>query len=310
VLRRSALTLLALLAAPALAERPRVVVVKSSSLSAYAQVVAGFSAEVRGQVEELTLEEGADGAGGTFKKLAANKPALVLAIGPAAAVGARREFSDVPVLFSMVPYYEKYELEGQNTTGIALTSDLSLELSALKAVQPKVKRIGVVQDPRYSKAFVDSASEAARSRGLQLVSLELDAPQKIDKVLSGAKGKIDALVIISDKTVGNAVVVERLLASAQEEKLPAVGLASRQVKRGALFALAAAPLALGQQAGRLANRILIERVDPGAMAVANPEGLELHVNLSTARKLGAADSFALDLVTFAARQGLTVKVVE
>jgi len=310
VLRRSALTLVALLAAPALAERPRVVVVKSSSLSAYAQVVAGFSAEVRGQVEELTLEEGPEGAGGTFKKLAANKPALVLAIGPAAAVGARREFSDVPVLFSMVPYYEKYELEGQNTTGIALTSDLSLELSALRAVQPKVKRVGVVQDPRYSKAFVDSASEAARSRGLQLVPLELDAPQKIDKVLSGAKGKIDALVIISDKTVGNAAVVEKLLAFAQDEKLPAVGLASAQVKQGALFALAAAPLALGQQAGRLANRILIELVDPGAMAVANPEGLELHVNLSTARKLGAADSFALDLVTFAARQGLTVKVVE
>lgn len=309
MLRRSALTLV-LLATSALAERPRVAVVKSSSLSAYAQVVAGFSAEVRGQVEELTLEEGAEGAGGTFKKLAANKPSLVLAIGPAAAVGARREFNDVPVIFSMVPYYEKYELEGQNTTGIALTSDLSLELSALKAVQPKVKRVGVVHDPRYSKAFVDSASEAARARGLQLVALELDAPQKIDKVLSSAKSKIDALVIISDRTVGNAVVVEKLLAFSQDEKLPAVGLASAQVKQGALFALSAAPLALGQQAGRLANRILIERVDPGAMAVANPEGLELYVNLTTARKLGAADSFALDLVTFAARQGLTVKVVE
>ncbi|MFT3706551.1 MAG: ABC transporter substrate binding protein [Archangium sp.] len=280
---------------------------KSSSLTAYAQVVAGFAAEVRGQVEEVTLEEGADG---TFKKLSSNKPSLVLAIGPAAAVGARREFTDVPVIFAMVPYYEKYELEGQNTTGIALTSDLSLELSTLKAVQPKVKRIGVLNDPRYSKAFVESASQAASSRGLTLVPLEIDSPQKVDRVLSGAKGKIDALVIISDKTVGNTAVVERLLAFSAEEKLPAVGLASAQVKQGALFALAAAPLALGQQAGRIANRVLVEKVDPGAMAVANPEGLELHVNLSTARKLGAADTFALDLVTFAARQGLTVKVVE
>jgi putative ABC transport system substrate-binding protein len=210
----------------------------------------------------------------------------------------------------MVPYYEKYELEGQNTTGIALTSDLSLELSTLKAVQPKVKRVGVLNDPRYSKAFVDSATQAAQSRGLTLVSLELDSPQKVDRVLGTAKGKVDALVIISDKTVGNATVVERLLAFSQDEKLPAVGLASAQVKQGALFALGAAPLALGQQAGRIANRILVEKVDPGAMAVANPEGLELWVNLSTARKLGAADTFALDLVTFAARQGLTVKVVE
>lgn len=310
MLRRSALTLVVFVASLAAAERPRVAVVKSSGLNAYAQVVAGFSAEVKAQAEEFTLEEGAEGAAATLKKVAASKPALVFAIGPAAAVGARREFSDVPVIFAMVPYYEKYELDGQNTTGIALTSDLSLELTALRAVLPKVKRVGVLEDPRYSKAFVDAAGQAAQARGLTLVPLEIDSPQKVDKVLASAKGKLDALVIISDKTVGNAAVVERLLAWSQEEKVPAVGLAAAQVKQGALFALAPAPLAIGQQAGRLANRVVVEKVDPGALAVANPEGLELNVNLSTARKQGAAEAFALDVVTFAARQGLTVKVVE
>lgn len=309
MLRRSALSLL-LVAGLAHAERPRVAVVKSSALNAYAQVVAGFAAEVKGQVDEYTLDEGADGAAATFKKVAAGKPTLVLAIGPAAAVGARREFRDVPVLFTMVPYYEKYELEGQNTTGIALTSDLSLELTALKAVQPKVKRVGVLQDPRYSKAFVDGAAQAAQSRGLTLVPLDIDAPSKVEKVLAGAKGRVDALVIISDKTVGNAAVVEKLLSWSQDEKVPAIGLASAQVKQGALFALAPAPLSIGQQAGRLANRVLVEKVDPGALAVANPEGLELNVNLTTAKRLGSAETFALDVVTFAARQGLTVKVAE
>lgn len=309
-MHRAALTLVASWAAIALAERPRVVVVKSAALNAYAQVVAGFAAEVKAQVEEVRLEEGAEAAAATFKKVAKNKPALVLAIGPAAAVGARREFTDVPVLFSMVPYYEKYELEGQNTTGIALTSDLSLELSALKSVQPKVKRVGVLQDPRYSKALLEGAAQAAQSRGLVLVPLDVDSTAKVEKTLAQAKGKIDALVVVSDKTVGNAAVVERLLTWSLAEKVPAVGLASVQVKQGALFALAPAPLAIGQQAGRIANRILVEKVDPGAMAVANPEGLELHVNLTTARKLGAPETFALDVVTFAARQGLTVKVAE
>ncbi len=310
MLRRSTLTLTLLLASASWAERPRVVVVKSAALNAYAQVVAGFAAEVKGQVEEVTLDEGPEAAAAAFKKLSTNKPALVLAIGPAAAVGARREFSDVPVLFSMVPYYEKYELDGQNTTGIALTSDLSLELTALKAVQPKVKRVGVLQDPRYSKALLEGASQAAQSRGLVLVPLDVDSSAKVEKTLANAKGKVDALVIVSDKTVGNAAVVERLLVWCQDEKVPAVGLASAQVKQGALFALAPAPLAIGQQAGRIANRILVEKVDPGAMAVANPEGLELHVNLTTARRLGAPETFALDVVTFAARQSLTVKVAE
>ncbi len=310
MLHRSTLIITLLVASFALAERPRVVVVKSAALNAYAQVVAGFAAEVKGQVEEITLDEGPEAAAASFKKLSGNKPALVLAIGPAAAVGARREFSDVPVLFSMVPYYEKYELEGQNTTGIALTSDLSLELSALKAVQPKVKRVGVLQDPRYSKPLLEGAAQAAQSRGLTLVPIDVDSSSKVEKALAAVRGKIDALVIVSDKTVGNAAVVERLLAWSQDEKVPAVGLASAQVKQGALFALAPAPLAIGQQAGRIANRILVEKVDPGAMAVANPEGLELYVNLTTARRLGSPETFALDVVTFAARQSLTVKVAE
>lgn len=311
MLRRSALSVALLLSLAAQAERPRVAVVKSAPLAAYAQVVAGFAAEVKGQVEELALEDpSTDAAAAALKKVASSRPALVLAIGPAAAVAARRELSDVPVLFAMVPYYEKYELEGQNTTGIALTSDLSLELSALKAMQPKARRVGVLQDPRYSKPLVDGAAQAAQARGLTLVPLDVDGPARVEKALAGAKGRLDALVIVSDKTVGNAAVVERLLAWSQEERVPAIGLAPAQVRQGALFALVPAPVSIGQQAGRIANRVLVEKVDPGAMAVANPEGLELHVNLSTARRLGGPEAFALDAVTFAARQGLTVRVAE
>jgi putative ABC transport system substrate-binding protein len=308
VLRRFALTL-TLMATAAQAELPRVVVVKSAGLAAYAHVVAGFAAEARGAVEELTLEEGAEPAQ-LFKGLARRQPALVLAIGPAAAVAARRELPDVPVLFVMVPYFQKYELEGPNTTGIALTSDLSSELRALKALLPQVTRVGVVNDPKYSKQFIEAASEVAQAQGLALVSLELDAAAKVDKVLAGAKGRLDALVVISDRTVGSAGVVERLLQYSSAEKVPVIGLAPAQVKQGALLALAPSPLATGLQAGRLANRVLVEKVDPGAVAVASPEGVELHVNLTAARRLGLGEGFAGQVLAFAARQGLAIKVTE
>lgn len=299
----------ALFAATALAERPRVLVVKSSGLSAYTQVVAGFGAELMGRIEELTLPEGPEGAA-LLRKTASNKPALVLAIGPLAAVTARRELSEVPVLFCMVPYYERYELDGQNVTGIALTIDLSLELAALKAIAPKVKRVGVLQDPRHSKELVEDAEKAAQSQGLTLIPINLENASRIEPVLAAAKGKIDALLMVGDKTVANAAVVERLLNWSQEEKRPAIGFAAAQVRQGALFALAAAPLATGQQAGRLANRILMEKVNPGAMAVASPDGLELHLNLTTAKRLGALENFARDALSFAGQQELTVKVAQ
>ncbi|MBE2248833.1 MAG: ABC transporter substrate-binding protein [Myxococcus sp.] len=307
---RPALVVVALLVAATSQARPRVVVVKSADLQPYAQVNAGFSAEVKADVTEVLLEEGPEAAQKAMKKLAQEPPALVLAIGPAAAVNARRQFSDVPVLFVMVPYFQKYDLESSNTTGIALTSDLTLELTAMRALLPKARRVGVVIDPRYSRSFVDEASQLAQSRGLALVPIEIDNPTKLDKALSGAKGRIDGLVVASDKTVGNAVVVERLLSFAKEEGLPVVGLAPAQVKQGALFALAPAPLSIGLQAGRVANRIVVEKVDPGALAVATPEGVELHVNLQVARRLGLPESFTNELLLFAARQGLAVKAVE
>lgn len=258
----------------------------------------------------MLLEEGADAAQKAMKKIAQEPPALVLAIGPAAAVNARRQFSDVPIVFVMVPYYQKYDLESSNTTGIALTSDLTLELTALRTLLPKVKRVGVVYDPRFSKPFIDEASQLAQSRSLSLVGLEIDNPTKLDKALAGAKGRIDGLVIVSDKTVGNAAIVERLLQFSREESLPVVGLAAAQVKQGALFALSPAPLSVGLQAGRVANRIVVEKVDPGALAVATPEGVELHVNLQVARRLGLPDSFAHEVLLFGARQNLSVKAVE
>jgi putative ABC transport system substrate-binding protein len=82
------------------------------------------------------------------------------------------------------------------------------------------------------------------------------------------------------------------------------------VKQGALFALAPAPLSIGLQAGRIANRIVVEKVDPGALAVAPPEGVELHVNLGVAKRLGLPEGFAGEVLVFAARQGLAVKAVE
>ena len=291
--------------------RPKVVVVKSTALASYSAVVAGFGAEVRAEVSEVLLEDGTPtSAARAFQRVAAQKPALVLAIGPLAANTARRTLvKEVPVLFAMVPYYEKYGLEAPNVTGIALTSDFRPEFDALKALSAQVKRVGVLHDPRFSSGLVDAARAAAEPLGLTLVSLETDG-QKVEKVLSGAKDKVDALLMVADKTVGNATVVQELIAFCAGSRLPLVALTPSQVREGATLALAPSPITLGQQAGRLANRIIHEKVDPGALAVAQPEGLELSVNLSAAAKLAGSKDVVLELLRFAARRDYPVRSFE
>lgn len=304
------LTLAALTAFAAPADRPRVVVLKSSNFSAYSTVVAGFSAEVRAEVEEVTLPDSASAVEKVVNEVAKKRPALVLAMGPTAATAARRQLGDTPVVFTMVPYFERYGLEAPNVTGIALTNDLSVELTTLAAVSPNTRKVGILYDPRYSKALIEEARKYAGEKGLVIVPLETNSPTKVDKVLQGARENVDALMMIADKTVANAAVVRKLIDFSLAERLPLVGISASQVKEGALLSLSPSYSGLGQQAGRLANRIIHEKVDPGALAVAQPEVLDMAVNLGTAKKLGSECDLALEIFKFAAKHGYPIKVLE
>jgi ABC-type uncharacterized transport system substrate-binding protein len=303
------------LALPSLAfgaePQPRVVVLKSADRAAYTSVVAGFSAEVKGEVSQLTLEENsAEASARTLERLSAEKPAMVLAIGPTAAVGAKRALPGVPIVFCMVPYYEKYGLEGPNVTGIAMTGDLSTELAALKAVFPTGRRVGLVYDPRYSAALAEDAKNRAKGQGQVVVPLEVDSDLGVGRALSSARGKVDAVLMVGDKTVATAPTVKRIIAFASEEKVPFLAFSPSQVKEGAVLSLSPNLTGIGQQAGRLANRIIHEKVDPGALAVSPPEGLDLATNLTVARKLGGSGELAQRILELAARQNYSLKVFE
>ncbi len=294
---------------PASPPKPRVVVVKSLELAPYNGFVAGFGAEVRAQVDVVVAEPGMEGAATTLKAIAAQKPALIVAVGPQAAVAAKAQVQGTPVVFVLVPSHQKYELEAPNVTGIALTSDLSLELSLLAATK-KVKRVGIVADPRYSTQLLEDVGNAAKSRSLSLVPLELDSVDRLPRVLSEAAGRVDAMVMIADRTVGSATVVEKIIEWSIAQKVPCVALSAAQVRQGALIAVSPAPVLVGQQAARLVNRIVHEKVDPGTIAVVPPEGLELQFNVTTARRISLSERFLIEALLFATRQGVAVRGME
>lgn len=289
------------------AERARVTVLKSQELGAYSQVVAGFSSEVDAEVTVVTLPEGAEAAEKALERVIAQKPALVYALGPTAASLARRFGGEVPTVFAMVPYYEKYGLEGPKMTGIALTGDFAAELATLQALFPAARRLGVLHDPRLSGETLDDLKKLAAPKGITVVPLALDNPARAEAVLKAGAKKIDALLMIADKTVSNAAIVRQQIRFAAEEKLPLVALSASQVKEGATLSLAASYIGIGQQSGRLANRIVHEKVDPGALAVARPETLDLAVNLTHLNALGNGGALGLELLRFSARQGHLLK---
>jgi putative ABC transport system substrate-binding protein len=300
---------LTLLALPAWAG-PVVVALKSDSLELYAQALVGFSSQAPGlELSELSLEGDAKQAPAVLAQLKAKKPALVLALGPLAANTVKRGLTDVPVLFLMVPNHEKYGLDSGNMTGIALTRPVEDQLAALHALLPEAKKVGVLYTPDYNGELIAQAEKVAEGLGLAIKSEKLGEGRDVGEVAKALCAKVDALWVIADRATATVAATGALLKQAREAKVPVFVLTEGQVREGGLVAFTASPSALGAQAGKLALRLVLEKVNPGALAVSAPQGLEVWVNLSAAREDGLGAPFSQRVLDYAAAKGLSVRAV-
>jgi putative ABC transport system substrate-binding protein len=292
------------------ADKPEVAVLKSDSLAPYASAVAGFSAECRAEVAEYDLKEDAARAEKIIKELKASKPAMIFALGPLAANAAKRAFEDVPIVFAMVPNWEKYGLDAKNVTGVALQRPVKMQLETLKALAQGTKRVGVLYNPRYSKSVVDTAGDAAKALGLNLAATKVESPEEVPEAVRGMAGKVDAVWMIADRSVATPEAVQAIIAFALANKVPVFALSEQQVRDGALVSLSPNYTAIGQQAGKVANRILDDKTSPAALPVAQPEGLDIAINLTTAKRIGVECNLALEIFKFAAKQSYPIRVFE
>jgi putative ABC transport system substrate-binding protein len=314
MLRRTALAFVVLAlvrAPPAFAEGlPVVAIVKSQDLEPYQEAIAAFSLDVRAELVEYDLR-GDDGrAQKAFQALREHPPALVWALGPLAATGARRELPETPLVFALVPNHEKYDLAGAQVTGISLTRTVRSQLETLRALAPAAKAVGVVYDPRSSALLVEQAGRAAQELGIRLVPAPVADAGEVGAKVNELAGKVDALWMVADRTVSTVQAFEKLLAFSQARRVPIFALSEEQVRAGALVALSPDLTAVGRQAARMTNRLLQDGLSPRALPVADPDGLALAINVTTARRLVVGCDLALDIFTFAARRHYPIKVFE
>lgn len=287
-----------------------IAIVTDAKLPIYRRVVTGFSVEVRKAVSEYTLGGKRDKGKEVYERALAQKPSLVLAIGPMAANLAKELLPhDVPVIFCMVPNLEQYpDLKGPNITGVALEQSMRDQLSTLKTVAPKTQTVGVVFNPRHTGKKIAEARRAASSLGLKLVTVEAANPGDVGRAVSGLADRIDALWMVPDPTVLNLAAFQALLDFSMQKKIPFFSINYKFVEKGALISMGIDYARIGQQAGRLANRIIKDKTKPGSVAVQNPEGLDIAINLTTARTIGVECDLALEVFTYAAERQYAIRV--
>lgn len=286
---KSILALLWLISSFDAAHATEIAILKSADLPYYEQAIIGFKAGLPASttLKEYSLhghlEQGRDIA----RSLRASPPDMVLAVGLKAALAAKLEIFDTPVVFCMVLNPEIYGLSASNMTGIAVRTPAEAQLSALRSVLPDRTRIGVLYDEDQSGAFVREARQAAKRHSMELVTVPISRQEEIPNALRALLPKIDVLWLIQDQLVVSESAIPFFLDSTLAAKVPLFTFSSTLVQQGALGALVVDPWAVGQQAARVSLSRLRER-GPAGGHVEPPDHVQLALNLNSAEYLGVS----------------------
>jgi len=197
-------------------------------------------------------------------------------------VEAKKNFPDIPVIYTLVFAPGDKELAGRNMSGIAIEVDNRAQLAAFKGVIPGMKRIGVLYSSLTEQKIL-KAVEDCWSLGLELVAVKLNRAGDVPEGIKKLAGSVDGLWLIPDSVVVNQDSLQYILLLTLENKIPFMVYNKNFVKAGALLAPVVDYTRIGQQAGRLGRQVLQGKELPDA--VLPPAGVEWAVNLQTARNM-------------------------
>jgi putative ABC transport system substrate-binding protein len=240
----------------------------------------------------------ADGKLDRLPQLAAQlvrlKVNIIVTAGNEAVQAAKNATQTIPIVmaFSGDPvgagFVASLARPGGNITGL---SRINVELSAkrlelLSETAPSAVRIAVLYNAegRVPMLALKEAQAAAQKLGLQILALEMQAPQDIESAfLSAARERAGAIMTLPGGFTG--FYRKRIVNLAAKSRLPAMYNNARFVEDGGLMSYASDQREEFRRATLYVDRIL-KGAKPADLPVEQPTKFELVINLKTAKQIG------------------------
>ena len=264
-----------------------ITILKSSDLKAYNEAITGFKATAPGTAIYTEYDLGGDMERGKqlAKKIRLSDCSLVIAVGLKAALVAKQELAETPVLYMMILDPLKHHLTAGNMTGVLLEVPLEHQLRLMRKLLPTVHRISLLYDPEKSALKVKEAESLATTYDFHLQGFpvvdEKEVPQQLRTLLSQS----EALWLIPDSTALTEDSIRFTLESALAKQVPVIGFSPELTRLGALLSVSITYSEVGRETGQLAKRIL-DTNKPLPLKPMPVQHVRLTVNLKTARYLG------------------------
>jgi putative ABC transport system substrate-binding protein len=185
---------------------------------------------------------------------------VVVAVGQKSFAFARSKAPATPTVFCLVLGVSKSMLSS-TVTGVPMEPDPTSILTAIKAVAPAVRRVGLIYNPATSELFLPAAQRGAGELGLILVAHPVSGPAEVKEAARAMPGAIDALWLPPDPKLFSKEVFIFLLGFSAERSVPLIGFIDSFTQAGALASVSADYPEMGTRAGRLASEIALRPPD-------------------------------------------------
>lgn len=283
-----AVTCAAVYGVSGVAESPaaEIAILKSSSIGAYDQAITGFkSTAPSGAIySEYDLQGDLDQGRKLARKIRASEASLVVAVGLKAALAAKLEIVDIPIVYMMILDPSKHNLNAPNMTGTLLEIPAERQFKILRAFLPELRRLGVLSNSSSQPRVKDTIAQAA-TQSFQLQAFPVESEKDVPQQLRSLVGSTDALLLMPDATVLTNESIGYILETSLARRVPVIGFSPEFTRLGALLSVSVSYGEVGRETGVLAKRIL--EGDRKLPAKPIPiERLKITVNLKTARFLG------------------------
>lgn len=199
---------------------------------------------------------------------------MIIAIATPAAQSAFAATADtaIPVLFCAVSdpvaakLVQSLEVPGDLCTGTSDVLDLEAQVDLIQAMQPDVKKIGILYTSSEANSLTNLANFRAICdlRGLEVVASAVQNASDIPAAAESVASRVDCINNFTDNNVVNSLSI--VLDAAAKYNIPVYGSEEEQVKNGCLASVSIDYVALGQVTGQMAVDIM-KGADIAAMAV-------------------------------------------
>jgi putative ABC transport system substrate-binding protein len=264
-----------------------IAILRSSDIAAYREAIAGLRAT--GPIGANYTEYDAQGDLEIGKKLArklrASNASLVVAVGLKAALAAKVEIVDVPIVYMMILDPLKHQLTADNMTGTLLEVPIDRQLKIMRTFLPTLHQLGTLYDPAKTSSRVKDAVLQASDSDFQLTGLPVESDKDVPQQLRTLLSDVEAFWLMPDSTVLTNESVRFILESALARRIPVIGFSPEFTRLGALLSMSINYGDVGRETGLLVKRIL----DGARRLPLDPvpiERFKITVNLKTARFLG------------------------